>query len=68
MKQIMLEHVVPNVIRWPAEGDIDAIKADFFARGYIHHIVGAVDGTHVPILIPGEEHIDYILTGKASIP
>ena len=60
MKQIMLEHVVPNVIRWPAEGDIDAIKADFFALGYIHDVVGAVDGTHVPILIPGEEHIDYI--------
>ena len=47
MKQIMLEHVVPNVIWWPAEGDIDAIKADFFACGYIHDVVGAVDGTHV---------------------
>ena len=61
MKQIMLEHVVPNVIRWPAEGDIDAIKADFFARGYIHDVVGA------PFLSL-ERSISTILTGQARIP
>ena len=31
-----VEHIVLNVIQWLAEGDIAAIKADFFARGWVH--------------------------------
>ena len=60
MKQIVLDSVVPTCICWPSPEEVDKIKADFFARGFIRDVVGAVDGTHIPILIPEDEHIDYI--------
>ena len=53
MCSIFITHVAPNCIRWPSsDEEIQKIKQDFLDRGYIENVVGAIDGTHIPILIP----------------
>ena len=61
MRSIFITHVAPNCIRWPSsDEEIQKIKQDFLDRGYIENVVGAIDGTHIPILIPEDDHMDFL--------
>lgn len=44
----------------PDNNECQQIAASFEIRIHIPQIIGAIDGTHVPILSPSDEYRDYI--------
>jgi hypothetical protein len=61
MKGIFVDNIISSVIKWPtSEQEVAEIKQDFLVRSHIMDIVGAVNGTRIPILIPEDCHMDYL--------
>ena len=57
-----------HVIRWPDNQGLQAMADSFAERCNFPGVVGAVDGTHVPILGPSEDPAAYInRKGRPSI-
>ena len=48
--KVLSQHVFFRVVKFPNE--TQAIMADFLARCYIPGVIGAIDGTHIPIFRP----------------
>ena len=46
-------------IRFPSSDNLDAIVDGFKTRWGVPQCVGAVDGSHIPICGPKENHTDY---------
>ena len=46
-------------IRVPQGNDIEKVVDGFISRWQFPQCAGAVDGTHIPILAPAENHTDY---------
>ena len=61
MLKILAYNVFPKVVQTPSTGaDLAQIAQDFSNRCYISNIIGAIDGTHIPILKPSSDSIDYM--------
>ena len=48
-------------IRIPQGNGIQQIVDGFLSRWQYPQCAGALDGTHIPVLAPAENHTDYIL-------
>ena len=46
-------------IRWPSPSQMQAISENFEALHGIPYVVGAIDGSHIPIIAPEEHDADY---------
>ncbi|XP_036336157.1 protein ALP1-like [Rhagoletis pomonella] len=47
-------------IKFPQVGDALLIASEFEKKSHIPNIIGAIDGTHIPILPPSQGYLDYI--------
>jgi hypothetical protein len=57
---LIVTHLQPRYIRWPSPAEQSVINARFEELRCIPGIVGAVDGTHIPIqLLKKTDSIDY---------
>ena len=50
----------PELLNFPNVQEAQVIMADFLARCYIPGVIGAIDGTHIPILRPEIDNMDYM--------
>ena len=46
-------------IRWPSPSQMQAISENFEALSEISFVVGAIDGSHIPIITLEEHDADY---------
>lgn len=53
------EILLPEVIQFPGTEKLKVVSIDFEQRWGLPQCVGAVDGTHIPILAPQEYHAEY---------
>uniref|UniRef100_A0A667Z7W3 DDE Tnp4 domain-containing protein n=1 Tax=Myripristis murdjan TaxID=586833 RepID=A0A667Z7W3_9TELE len=51
--------LVPEQIRLPDEGRFRDMAAYMENRWGLPHCVGAIDGSHIPIIVPQQYHTDY---------
>ncbi|XP_039314687.1 putative nuclease HARBI1 [Solenopsis invicta] len=54
-----LQDIAPQVIHWPIEGELPLIKEKFKAIAGIDDVIGALDGTYVPIKAPTKDAQTY---------
>lgn len=54
-----LNDLVPQVIHWPTEQELPLVKEKFKAMAGIDGIIGALDGTYVPIKAPPKDPETY---------
>lgn len=52
--------LLPEEIRMPNRNECEAISTYFYERYGIARIIGAIDGSHVPILPPSEGYRDFV--------
>ncbi|XP_069068753.1 putative nuclease HARBI1 [Pleurodeles waltl] len=41
-----------SYIRFPQPAELATVKADFYELGHIRHVIGAIDGTHIALVLP----------------
>ncbi|MCO5551828.1 hypothetical protein L7F22_005331 [Adiantum nelumboides] len=46
-------------IRWPSPSWLETLPNEFQALRGIPFVVGAIDGSHIPIIAPRDNHVDY---------
>ncbi|XP_060761383.1 uncharacterized protein LOC132871280 [Neoarius graeffei] len=51
--------LVPELIRFPNQEKFAEMSAYYENRWGLPHCVGAIDGSHIPIIAPQEYHCDY---------
>ena len=51
-------------IAWPTEEEIAVIKRDFYDLSGLPGILGAIDGTHVPICSPSPPHVEAAFVNR----
>ncbi|KAG5873039.1 hypothetical protein JTB14_036206 [Gonioctena quinquepunctata] len=58
----ILEDIAPEVIQWPSENDLATITAKYYriSRNQLKNVVGAIDGSYIPIKAPKENKTSYI--------
>lgn len=47
-----LNNVANRFIRWPVGDELDAVKHRFSQISTLPDVIGAIDGTHIPIPAP----------------
>ena len=47
-------------IKWPTNANVNKTKADFYDVAGFPNVLGAVDGTHIPIQAPHEDEASYV--------
>lgn len=47
-----INNFAKSVIAWPTQDEIYAIKNKFSQLGPVPDVIGAIDGTHIPIKAP----------------
>lgn len=52
--------LTPQYIKFPNEEDAIEYSKSFQHKSQIPNIIGAIDGTHIPILPPSEGYRDYV--------
>ena len=55
----MAEHMLPNYVKKPSEERMEEIIDEFETLWGFSQVIGAIDGSHVPILKPVESASDY---------
>ena len=58
--KVLSSHVFHRQVKIPTGADADAVTADFLNRCGIPEIIGAIDGTHIPMLRPDIDNMDYM--------
>lgn len=56
----VLNALAPTIIKWPSEGRLQNIKREFHAIASLENVIGAVDGTYIPIKAPKIDPQSYI--------
>ncbi len=51
--------LVPEQIRYPDQEKFKEMAAYIENRWGVPHCIGAIDGSHIPIIAPEEYHCDY---------
>ncbi|KAI5067475.1 hypothetical protein GOP47_0018003 [Adiantum capillus-veneris] len=46
-------------IRWPSSSRLAILAREFEDARGIPFVVGAIDGSHIPIIAPRDKHVDY---------
>ena len=59
--EVIAHHLMPKYVRVPQNESLREIIDDFQCRWGFPQTVGAIDGTHIPILRPQESASDYYL-------
>jgi len=55
-----LNTLLETFVKWPAQLDIVQTSDAFLSKSGISGIIGAIDGTHIPISAPFENHEYYV--------
>ena len=58
----MLSYVsilLKTYIKFPTGDNIDNVVSEFKAKWGVPQCFGAIDGTHIPVSVPSENHMDY---------
>ena len=55
-----MNHLQAKFIRWPDAGKRAAIAQSFATKNNVPGIIGAIDGSHIPIIAPNEYHENFI--------
>ena len=58
-KAILASGLRDTYIKWPSPARFEQLRRDFEALRGIPYVVGAIDGSHIPIIAPRENHEDY---------
>ena len=53
------QHLLPQYVKMPSQGRLREIVQEFETLWRFPQVVGALDGTHIPILKPTESPSDY---------
>lgn len=61
-----LNDIADSVIVWPKGDKLTAVKNKFREIGVLPNVIGAIDGSHIPIIAPHVNHFilcyfDYLL-------
>jgi len=51
---------LPHVIKWPSGNRLGEVMEGFKSYNNLENVIGAIDGTHIPILSQGENNDAYI--------
>jgi hypothetical protein len=57
---VIVSDLCPQYIQWPTGERAKTVMDGFQAMRGLEGVIGAVDGTHIPISAPHHEHADYI--------
>ena len=60
MMYITVNHLQVKFIRWPDAEKRGAIAQSFVTKNNFPDIIGAIDGSHIPIIAPNEYHENFI--------
>ena len=60
VSQALVDNYVGEFIKWPTGNRYEDVMARFEEKHGIPGVVGAIDGTHIPIKAPTENQQDYI--------
>lgn len=52
--------LAPHFIRWPTAEEANEVHAGFARNRGFPQVLGAIDGTHIRIAAPAENHEAYI--------
>jgi len=55
-----LNNIADSVIVWPGGDRMTAVKNRFSEIGVLPDVIGAIDGTHIPILAPHVKPIFWL--------
>ena len=55
----ILEHLLPMYLAWPSGQERKKIMDSFSSKG-LQKVIGAIDGSHIPIKTPRENPEQYI--------
>ncbi len=58
--RLIVDHVLPLVVRWPSRRELGRISSEFEAIAGLRGVVGAVDGSHIPVVAKHEDKMYYI--------
>jgi hypothetical protein len=64
---VICQQLMPQYVRVPTGSRLREVIDGFNARWGFPQVVGAIDGSHIPILRPSESSTDYFKR-RASIP
>jgi len=51
--------LLTTYIKFPTRNDIDTVVREFKVKWGVPQCFGAIDGTHIPVSVPSENHTDY---------
>lgn len=61
-----LKAIRGNIIAWPTQDQLPQLANDFFRRTNMPGVIGAIDGTHIPI--PGPSHDRHAYINRKGFP
>jgi len=47
-----LNNIADRFIKWPVDNELNVVKQRFLQIGILPDVIGAIDGTHIPIPAP----------------
>lgn len=56
----VLNELAPRIIYWPVGERAEEVKAGFYRMAQIQNVIGAVDGTFIPIKAPTVDAHSYV--------